>query len=203
MNDKIQLSLTDFVDFVSKTGSSKLTQVKKVKSRDAYHPAQDFYKALREGIIDIHSKNKQKNELNKILASITDTKKVKSYRSVVAGYKKFWGRKNIEWFEPPFKHWVNDDIDVRINPELGLSINNEHYVVKLYLKGEKLSKAKIDQILTLLESELRSELPAEVKVAVLDVQQGKLYPKSDNNMSLLPLLMGEAKSFEIMWKQLI
>lgn len=49
----IEISLTDFVDFVCKSGSAKLTQVKKVKYRDDYSPATDFYKALREGIIQI------------------------------------------------------------------------------------------------------------------------------------------------------
>lgn len=89
---------------------------------------------------------------------------------------------------------------MRVNPELGLEFDGKFYVIKLYLKSEKLSKDKITQILTLLESQLREKLEKEVKVAVLDVKNGKLFIKEDDDISLLPLLDGEARSFEAIWK---
>lgn len=196
---KIEISLTDFVDFVCKAGSSKLTKVKQIKNRDTYSPATDFYKALREGIVTNHQQNGDKRSLNKIIDNITDTKKIKSYTDSVEGYKKFWGRKSIKWFDPPFKHWITGDIDVRINPELGLEYDNKFYVIKLFLKNEKLSKDKVDQILTLMESQLRNNLDEDIKMAVLDVKNSKLFIKEDTDISLLPLLDGEAKSFEAIW----
>jgi len=69
---KIELSLTDFVDFVCKSGSTKLTKVKQIKNREDYSPATDFYKALREGIQDIHRKNGKKKELKIILEKVSD-----------------------------------------------------------------------------------------------------------------------------------
>lgn len=199
---RIEISLTDFVDFVCKAGSSKLTKVKQIKSRGDYSPATDFYKALREGIIKNHENGGGKKELNKITDSITDPKKIKNYNEALNGYKKFWGRKDITFFLPPHKHWIIGDVDIRINPELGLEYDNNYYVVKLYLKNDKLSKDKIDQILTLMESQLRKKVENEVKMAVLDVKNSKLYIKHDSDITLVSLLDGEAKSFESIWKSL-
>jgi hypothetical protein len=199
---KIELSLTDFVDFVCKSGSTKLTKVKQIKNREDYSPATDFYKALREGIQEIHRNNGKKKELKSILDSVSDSKKIKNYTESIEGYKKFWGRKDPVWFEPPMKHWIVSELDVRINPELGLEIDGKKYLIKLYFKSDKLSKEKVTQVLTLMESELRNEVDSDVNMAILDVKNGKLFIKEDRDLTLLPLLKGEAMSFEIMWDDL-
>lgn len=86
---KIEISLTDFVDFVCKAGSSKLTKVKQIKKREDYSPAQDFYKPLREGIIEVHKNDGEKKDLKRIIDSITDSKKIRNYTEAIEGYKRF------------------------------------------------------------------------------------------------------------------
>lgn len=58
----IEITLTDFVDFVSKAGTPKLTVVKKVKKHhiDGYDPQTDFYRAIRKGIVDMHKKGSRR-----------------------------------------------------------------------------------------------------------------------------------------------
>src|SRR5690606_26721719 len=114
---KIEISLTDFIDYVNKTGTSKLTKVRQLKDREKnYHPAKDFYKALREGIVENHQKGGGKKDLDKIIQTLKDERKTKNYIEAIAGYKKFWGRKPINYFEPASRHWIIGDLDVRINP---------------------------------------------------------------------------------------
>ena len=197
---KIEISLTDFIDFVCKTGSPKLTQVRTVKFREDYSPATDFYKALREGLINNHKVDGGKKGLKNILDSLSDPKKTENYKAAIEGYKKFWGNKKITWFEPPFAHWKIGDVDIKINPELGLDFGGKFLVVKLYLKSDKLTKSRIDQILTLMESQLRPSQEPEVRMAVLDVKNGKIYIKDNDDISLLTLLEGEISSFETIWK---
>ena len=50
----LRITLTDFVDIVSASGTHKTTKVREKLSRDDYHPAKDYYKKVREKIIDIH-----------------------------------------------------------------------------------------------------------------------------------------------------
>lgn len=196
----INISLTDFVDFVCKAGSSKLTKVKQLKNRGEYSPATDFYRILRDGIIEIHQKRWDPKELKNILVALTDAKKKANYSTAIDGYKRFWGKKTLIYFTPPSQQWNVGDVNVRINPELGLRIGGKSYVVKLYFKSDKISKDKIDQILTLMEDRLRKDVDSGVQMAILDVKNAKLYSKKDDDLSLLPLLDGEVISFETIWK---
>ena len=196
----INISLTDFIDFVNKSGGSKMTKVKQVKYRVNYNPASDFYKALREEIIDIHKNNLDKKVLDHLIGKLTDLKKKTNYPLSINGYKKFWGKKKIEWFDPPFKHWLIGDLDIKINPELGIEFGGKFYVIKLFLKSEKITKDKLSQILSLMENQLRKETDEEIIFCVLDVKNAKLYENTKDDFSYLPLLEGEAKSFETIWK---
>ena len=81
-------------------------------------------------------------------------------------------------------------------------INGKPHVIKLYLKSDKLSKNKSDQILALLESELRRKAGKQTVFCVLDVRQGKLYCNEDKRKDLIPLLVGEARSFASIWNSL-
>ena len=47
MSKPTKISLTSFIDFVTKAGTPKMTVVKNIKQGD-YAPAMDFYRPLRE-----------------------------------------------------------------------------------------------------------------------------------------------------------
>ena len=120
MAEKIEISLTDFVGFVNKMGTAKQNHVKTIKERPEYEPYMDFYKAIRTAIINLHKKKQSKDILDKVLEDLTDEKKKKCYPEIVAGYKKFLGRKQFEWIKPPKKDWKIGNIVITINPEIGL-----------------------------------------------------------------------------------
>lgn len=197
---KIKISLTDFVDFVSKSGSPKLTKVKEVKNRKAYHPAFDFWKNLRDKIIEFHSTGKSdKKEFDKLIPKLSDSKKVKRYTELIKSYKSFLGKKKIKAFDVKNKLWQSNDLGVRINPELGLIIGGQKYIVKFYFKADKLSTNKVEIILLLLKEVYRKEIIDGVKVAILDIPNKKLIT-SKTKTDLTPLLIGEASNFELIWK---
>lgn len=198
----INISLTDFIEYVSKVGTSKFTVVNQIHSREEYQPAFDFWKALREGIVDLHQSNKEKSELDNILLDLTDKKKINRYPTLIDSYKSFLGRKKIGWFEPPFKEWKTNDLRVKLNPELGLVINDKLYVVKLYFKSEQLSQMKSDLILLLMNTKLKRGNFKDVTFAVLDVERKKLFEKTKLGKDHLPLLEGEALSFISIWNSL-
>lgn len=198
--NKITISITDFIGFVNKSGGSKMTKVKQLKNRENYHPSKDFYKILREEIVNLHQLNKDVKTLDELLGKLTDTKKKNNYPAVIAGYKKFLGKKKATWFEPPFKHWIIGDLDIKINPELGILLGKNSYVIKLYLSSDRITKDKVTQILSLLEHELRDQVEGVTLFGILDVKTGKLFENTNKDVSYLPLLEGEAKSFETIWK---
>ncbi len=198
-SDKIPISLSDFIDFVSKVGTTKFTKVKEIKNRDDYHPAFDFWKPLREKIIDIHHFNKNKNLIDEVLNDLTDKNKINLYPNVITNYKSFLGRKKTEWIAPPSFDWISGELMIKINPEIGLFINDKPYIIELYFKSEPLSKSKIDLIILLLNSCLKNGEYSEANFAVLDVCRKKLHDSSNLNSTHLSLLEGEAYSFTRIW----
>lgn len=208
MAEKIKISLTDFIGFVNKMGNAKSNHVKSIKGRADYEPYMDFYKPLREAILKLHKKGQKKSALDVVLKGLADDKKKKCYPEVVEGYKKFLGRKNFEWIKPPKKEWKIGGLTIIANPELGLEEKKKDgtsnfYIIKLYFKEDALKKAQADQILTLMEMQLRSKVnEPEIKFAILDIRRSKLHIKQDQELKELPLLQGEAASFVTMWNSL-
>ena len=208
MAEKIEISLTDFIGFVNKMGNAKLNHVKSIKDRPNYEPYMDFYKPLREAILKLHKKGQKKEVLDTVLEGLTDEKKRRCYPELIAGYKKFLGRKKLEWITPPKKDWKIGGVTITVNPEIGLEEKKKNgssnfYIVKLYFKDDALKKAQADQILTLMEMQLRSKVnEPEIKFAILDIRRSKLHIKQDQELKELPLLKGEANSFATMWNSL-
>ena len=168
-----KISLTDFVDVVSVAGTQKATKVRQIKNRNEYHPAFDFYKKIRDRIVEIHSNNLPKSALDDISDLITDSKKSDPYMNVADCYKKWWGRKSLQWFAPDHGIFQHHSIQVSVNPELGLSINGTKHLIKLYFKAEPLSKNKIDIITHVMSQTLNTEQKG-CTASVLDIQNGKL-----------------------------
>jgi len=67
------------------------------------------------------------------------------------------------------------------------------------MKSEKLTKDRISQILTLLEVQLRPKTEDEVLFCVLDIKNAKLFCNETKDISFMPLLEGEIRSFETIW----
>lgn len=190
------ISLTHFVDFVSKVGTPKLTLVKNVKEQlaNAYDPASDFYKTVRDGIIEMHKKGDPKTTLDVLLTGLGDHKKQTAYPPIVAGYKKFLGRKAIAWFDPPREEWTHAGLAVNVNPELGLNINGVPHAIKLYFKAVKLTKLRIDIATQLMELALGTGGSSTV-FGVLDVRNARLFTSGGTSSGVIALLRGEAASF--------
>lgn len=198
-NENVQISLTDFIDYVSKVGTTKFTKVKEIKNRDPYHPAFDFWKPLREKIIEIHKENKNKNLLDEVINGLTDKSKVNLYPNLITQYKSFLGKKKIEWIEPPFTDWKMSDLRIKINPEIGLFINDKPYIIKLYFKSEPLSKSKADLILLMMNENLKNGDFIDANFAILDISKKKLYENCSLNSMHISLIEGEALSFLKIW----
>jgi len=195
-----EISLTDFVDFVISSGTTKLAKIRALKKRPKYDPKSDFWKPLREVLVE-YSKNGSTGMLdtNTVLDRVKDQKKIKLYPSRIDGFNKFKGRKNVDWFQPPGGVWEFGGLRIRVNPELGLKIGGKAYVVKLYFKQDTLSISRVAIIQMLLKSALHADLESESEVAILDVQKGRLFSTSEPDPSLLALLQSEANGFEFRW----
>ncbi|MEP6653198.1 MAG: hypothetical protein ABJA82_07550 [Myxococcales bacterium] len=197
-----KVSLTYFVDFVMKSGTPKLTVVRKFKERDDYDPQTDFYKKIRQGIVRLHREGKPKTELDSLIAGLSDEKKQNAYPEIVSGYKKFLGSKKVKWFEPPQGDWTAGGLKVSVNPELGLEINGQPFVLKLYFKDEALQKKRAEIVAHMMNVVLGPMSPSAAAFVVLDVRRGKSVQPPVPVAGHDALLAGEAASFATMFANL-
>ncbi len=189
-----KVSLTTFVDFVSKSGTPKITVVRRFKHGPAYRPAFDFYKPVRDAIVDVHEHDQPKKALDAIVAGLKDPRKLAAFTAVVRGHKKFMRRHAARWFDPPKGSWVEGGIVVHVNPELGLEIRGVPHVVKLYFKAERMPKKNVATITRLMAKAL-AEPGSRTIFGVLDVRRGALHVPSGGVPGIDALLSSEAASF--------
>jgi hypothetical protein len=196
-----KLSLTTFLDFATKAGTPKMTVVKNFKGRDKYDPATDFYKAIREAIIDMHENGRDKKSLDGLAAGLKDPKKLTAYPELIKGHKKFLGKKTLPWFKPPTGTWTSGDLEVSVNPELGLEIYGAQHVVKLYFKEPKLTKNRVEIISQLMYETMNHPSTART-FSVLDVRNARLHSPGVPSMATSVLLHAEASCFCAMYARM-
>ena len=67
-----RVSLSYFVDFVLKVGTPKLAGVKEFKEH-RYDHLTDFYKPLREAIVEMHEKGRPDRSLDEFLGTLSES----------------------------------------------------------------------------------------------------------------------------------
>lgn len=200
----INISLTDFIDFVSSSGTTKLNQVAAYKRRENYKFRVDYWRELRNSIKDFHAdQTLDKEYFNAVLEThFLDAGKREKCRPFLENYKKFLGRKQVV-SKPIIKcDWhYSQDLTIRVNPELHLDINGKEQLVKLYFKKNPLTKKKIDQALLLIKIATQDVI-SDVHYTLFDLPQNKVWTQENPNMALLPLLKGEAENYITIYKNL-
>lgn len=196
------ISMTTFVDFVLASGTKRLTCVRRAKKdyKQKYDPARDFYRLLRDTIINMHEELKAPEILDELIRTQNNPRKILPYKECIDAYKQWCKRKQIEWIGKYNVVWTNSKLTVRVNPELGIRINGTPHVIKLYFKGEQPSKRRLETMFHLLQSTLPQDLKGAVP-SILDVRRGNLFSPNRVIGNIQALLIGEAAAFLAMWEQ--
>lgn len=204
MDKSIQISLTEFMDYVNSSGAAKATVVSQAKKKreEGHNKQADYWMQFRNAVKSVHSSNGNKDELAEVVERVHEDR-MANYNAAIKGYVKFWGGKKMTWVTPPRKVVMVGGTRVSLNPELGLIIKGKTYFIKMFLHvDETLDKRHADLILSLMHTKLADSLPKESNVAVLDVMRGKLFEFKKEDIKITSLLEAEGYSFNILWEAL-
>lgn len=196
-----KISLTDFINVVSKVGPSKAKAIATIKNRKPYSPATDFYKGIREAIVELIEFDHDKAFIDQAVENATQ-KRRGHYQEVANGFKKWMGRKKIEWFQPPKREYGSNKIVVNVNPEIGAEINGVPHLIKMYFKSDNLPKNHALVSTHLMESCLKSDCPDGTIITVLDVRRGKLIESKPSSGTIDVALRGELAYIASIWDEL-
>lgn len=199
----IQISLTEFVNFINASGMSKMTIVSNAKMRheDEGNPF-DYWKDFKDEVKKQLKLRGDKEDIWELVENVREDMR-ENYNQMINGYLKFWKPTRMEWLNPVKKKVHIGGVKMILNPEIGVKWQGKEYMIKLYMKAnENLDKRHADIILSLLENELREKVEDNVKFAILDVRRGKLFICVNNDPKFMVLLKAEARSFTEIWREI-
>jgi hypothetical protein len=90
-----------------------------------------------------------------------------------------------------------------VNPELGLVVEGERHIVKLYFKDEGLKKNQMDIISQLMEEALRPKAPHAELMSILDIRSGKLITRGVPVPGLKAILEAELAYVAALWPYIV
>jgi hypothetical protein len=202
--NEIQISMTEFVNFINASGMARMTIVAKAKAKheEIEGNPYDYWKDFKEEVKRQLKNNGSKEDFLEMLESVREEVR-SNYQEMVNGFLRFWKPTRMKWFKPVNHKASIGGVKMIVNPEIGILWGNRRLMIKLYLKAnENLDKRHADIVLALMESELRGRVDPDIEFAVLDVRRGKLFKYVNNDPRLKVLLKAEGRAFSNMWKDI-
>lgn len=193
--------MTQFYPFVLADPVTKRTELRTIKlTQGTYTPAVDYWRLLRLQIVAHHrlAPGPGLDALDTAI-ELAHPSRTPNYRLAVANYRRFVGRKRIEWLGrvDPVVHDVGG-LEVRVNPELWVAIDDEPHIVKLYLRCHP--KWALDQRLANPLVHLVHRCHGELGTPlVLDLMRGRSFGLSRSGVDYDGLLRAQAAAFLSLW----
>jgi hypothetical protein len=196
----VTISLTTFTDFVAATGTARLTKVRNAKRfyEAGYAPQRDYYKPLKDRIVDSFADGWDRTLLARLLEEVDDPKKLANYEACRLGLTRWAGRKTFTPLSARTARWQSGDLRVGVNPELWVAIGGGPHAIKLHLKADELSQQKANLVLHLM----KKCVGGRAEVGILDVRRSKLFTQTREIAGLDALLASEALAFTTLWESL-
>lgn len=190
------ISLTTFVDFVAVAGPRRVPLVRdcKFNSNQPYDPRKDFYKRLRESIVSFEKGNMTRAQFQNIESWGVAEKKTANFEDAVTHYLSWRDTIQGNWSEPVTGYRVFGELRIRVNPEVGLTIDSERHSLKLHFKKDNIPANRM----TIIQGLMGSLSTADVS-SVLDIRRESCFSQADVEPDVNILLEAEAAAFMAIW----
>jgi len=198
------VSLTTFDRFCNTDPSGQFIVARnahRMYMEEDFGPRIDFWKRFRDTVVLAHAQPDQRDRRFDALSIDLPDNKRSAYPTAIAGYKKWWGRKDITLIERPAPvPWGPHLIKFKVNPELVLDINGELTVAKLYYSkdGNSMTRRNADLITHLLE-QTHGTLGTAM---VIDVKKGKGFKARPAKPGIPMTLIAQSAAFSSFWMDL-
>lgn len=190
----------EFSDIATSAGIPKVNKIKKEKHRPPYQPAQDFYKQLREAIIECHENTLGLPHIIKVANNCPNPERRPKYQSLAKGYVKWAKSIGGSWIKPSRRKFLSSGVEIVVNPELGLSNGSSEMLIKLYFNQEALTQTRANFMLALMAATDQRNIFD--KYVVLDVRKSKAFQFTGNLSLYLQACQAEAAYISAIWPTL-
>lgn len=198
----MQIKFSDFLVFLCKRGTARITAVQRIRDRGPYDVRRDYWKQFRETLLRYHRLNLNGLPSVALLAaSGQDPKKRASYQATAEAYHRFVGRRAVTSFAAPGGVWRASDFEVAVNPELGLVVGGRPFILKWHLRADHLDPRIAREAAFLLPHLLRDLAPPRTQFGVLLPTSGTIIRPREAGTTL-KFLESEAAAFVQIWNSL-
>src|SRR6476619_1803331 len=181
--------LSTFIEFTVAQGTARVNAAT-LPSGD-YDPRKDFYKLLRERTVRQLVEGWSEPAFRRSVHRLATLRKQKSFEACRAGLSSWAQGKELSARRAPNVTWAAAGLEVRVNPELRLSVGGRQFAAKLYFKVPELSAERSDNILCLLAE----TAPPGAEAAILDARRGELITAEQPDPDRDAPLISEAAAF--------
>ena len=185
-----------FANFVTEKPQKRKSFVSKVINKEPYVFYKDYYLALRTKLISLIKKNQSLTNLKDILKKIKPKKYI-HYEELIDQIQGFMQGINYTWVEPPRKTIEYSGLLLKVNPEIGLKINEKVLFIKMYFKQSPIDNAKIKVMQKIMQDALIDEFQ-DAEVAIWDIRRGLLYQARVNEDIKIPYNLEQEA---LIWKK--
>ncbi len=203
------ISLSQFYPFVLADAMAKRTATESIRRvHSVPSPAVDYWRLLRLHIVAHHQvaadpRPSPPDAVDPLDAAVelAGPDQVEHYAPAVANYRRFLGRRQVEWVDQPRRVvWLAGPLRVRIDPELHVTIDGDPHVIKLYLKADPrlaLTQRTANPLAWLLEHG-HGHLGRPL---VLDVLRGRAFGLTGRGRDYESMLRAQAAAFVSLWER--
>jgi len=195
-----QLFFKEFSDIAVSSGQPKLTMIRKEKHKPPYQPAGDYYKQLREAIVEAHEQSLGQVHITSEANGCPNPKRKGNYIALANAYNKWWGKKAITSHPHQKDTFSANGIDITLNPELCLEWSGHKHLVKLYFNQEAMTQARANYMIHLMDVVYSGRGINEFNV--LDIKKGKLFSFTGSAANFTIGLSAETAFIAAAWPSL-
>lgn len=201
------VSLSQFYPFVLADSMAKRSRTEAIRRVHAIpSPAVDYWRLLRLQIVAHHqiASSPRPEPVDAVdpldgAIELAGPDRVETYTRAVTNYRRFLGRKEIEWIDQPRRAiWLADRLKLRVDPELHVTIAGDPHVIKLYLKADPklaLNQRTANPLAWLLQN-CHGHLGRPL---VLDVLRGRAFGLTRHGGDHESMLRAQAAAFVSLW----
>ena len=129
----IQVSLTEFVNFINSSGMKKMTIVAnaKAKHKEQAGSPYDYWKDFKDKVKRLLKRQGTRDDLYKVVEEVRDEMR-ENYNKMIAGYLKFWKPTRMAWLTPAKKMIRIGGVKMMLNPEIGIRWQDKDYMIMTF-----------------------------------------------------------------------
>lgn len=181
--------LSTFVEFTLAQGTARVALA--TASESEYDPRRDFYKGVRERTVRQFVDGWSAVAFRRSLREVKNPRRQASYEACRRGLTRWARGREIVASRARAGFWEAGGLEIRVNPELRLTVDGDRFLVKLYFKADEQTPARRENTLFLLSE----TAPQGVQAAILDARRGQLITVDEQDPALDALLTSDAAAF--------